>query len=320
MSRISRYQDNIDSFLKRKSCITKMNNSNYNIVTNILDQCDHLSSLLLLTVLNSQCKKKHLKLVHGYFMACGIDIMMLLNRINDNRAQYEENHGKDKMINLKMELLQMITMCLTRNIDTVQSNMDKQTTLKISQACHNYLSGKIYDICKYDSFVADKKMKKFDVMNYNFDNKSSIMTKLGKMYRIDKDTLVTYVESHYGNACKSAAVLGWLLGDGDEKSISTLEDIGSQFGMILKIQYDFVNLENDIKLCNKTTTNLLVNMGVQECHAMFMESKIKFIEGCMKLNIYTNTAKEMIDLIESKIDACLEKSTLDMKSIYSSFS
>lgn len=318
MSRISRFQDSIDKFLKNKSCITKITQNNNDILQSLLTQCDHLCSLSSIAVLNTQCKKKHLK-IHGYYMASGIDILVMLARLGENKNMYEEMFGKEKVINIKMELSQMIHQCLSRNIDHLQNNYDKAITLKIFQSCHTFITNKMYNITKSETFVSNKKMKKFDVMNYNFENKTTIATKFSKMYRLERDVLMEYTDAHYGSIAKIALVSGWLLGDGDEKTVDVLDKLGGYFGIIMKLCYDFINLENDIRYANKTSTNLLINLGIQECHTMFMENKIKFLEGCMGQNLYTNTMKEIIDLIESKIDACIDKATLDLESVYSSF-
>ena len=51
-----------------------------------------------------------------------------------------------------------------------------------------------------------------------------------------------------------------------------------------------------------------------------MDLKIEFLEALFKYNLYTHTIKEVLDLLENKIDLILKKSNIDMKSTYSTFS
>jgi|688.fasta_scaffold164253_2 hypothetical protein len=317
MSRISRHQESIDKFLK-KYILSKNELENIDLVVKNLNLFDHIPGILLNTVLFSLIKKKGNMNAHP--MACGVDIMMFLSIITDKKRYYEEDFGKDRYKNLCNELIITIYKSLSQNMETVKTNGNSDTSIKIYTNCINFINKKIYDISKIEELLSNKKMIKNDVSTLKFKNKDIIKTKYAKLYKIDREIILKYIEDKFGKVCQCALVLGWILGDGDEKTIEKLENMGLYFGNIIKICYDFQNIEEDIDNANKTTTNVIANIGVHESFTLFIENKIKFIEGCTALDIYTNTMKEVMDLIEDKIDNCLEKSNIDLKSTYSSFS
>lgn len=320
MSRIAKYQESVNKQLK-KVVIGKNDIDNIDIITQHLSLCDHLTSILLLTVLNNRSKKKNLK-INGYPMACGIDLMMMICSMTDNKNHYEENIGKERYKNVISELTIMIYKSLSENIESIKyvNSKDYESTNKTIISSLNYLNKKIYDITKIEEFVSNKKISKNEISTINFGDKDLIKSKLLKLCKIDRVNLEKYVEKKYGYIAQCALVMGWLLGGGDEKMIDSLEKIGLNFGYILKICYDFKNIEFDIKNSNKVSTNLLINLGIHDTFGLFMEKKSKFIEGCLVLDIYTTTTKEMLDLLEMHINECVEKSNLDLKSTYSSFS
>ena len=317
MSRISRYQDGVDKFLRTKNCATKNDIDNIDYVMKNIDKCDHICAILLLTVLNSHAKKRKLK-IHGYHMACGIDILHMIVSIIDDRYKKEEEYGKDKIKNICSELTTCIYRSLAENIETIKYNM-KDETLKINIFCSNYLTNRIYKITKFETLLSSKKMTKSDIMCIKFSKEVDVKLKLQKMFRLDKDVLLDKIKTTYGYMAQIALVMGWILGGGEEKIVEKIEYIGLDLGIMIKICHDFDNIESDILNCPKITTNFVVNIGIQESFSLFMECKTRFLEGCLSLGIYTTTTKEIIDLIESKIDKCIENASLDMKSIYSSF-
>jgi hypothetical protein len=106
------------------------------------------------------------------------------------------------------------------------------------------------------------------------------------------------------------------LGGGDEKTLDSLDKIGTSFANMIKLADDFMNLEKDIENSETYTKNYIVNFGFQNSFEMFIDNKQKFIEGCIILDIYTNTVKEIVDLIECKVDLIIDKSSPDMVSHY----
>ena len=79
---------------------------------------------------------------------------------------------------------------------------------------------------------------------------------------------------------------------------------------------DFTNIDNDLEYAKNHTKNTIINNGFQNSFEIFIENKQKVIEGCIKQGIYTNTVKEIIDLMENKLDTVIDKSSPDLKSHY----
>jgi hypothetical protein len=175
-----------------------------------------------------------------------------------------------------------------------------------------------------------KKMIKSDLLNLKTIN-DQLYKKISQMNRYAQEDMIEYIKISYGGIGKLILVLSWILGGGslDKKIINSLELIGEKFVMKYKLSYDFDNIINDINSCdqvnlanqsNNITRNVVINIGIQESFALFMEFKSSFYEEAFKLGIYTHTMKEVIDELEVKMDKCIENSKVDMKSTYSSFS
>jgi hypothetical protein len=317
-SRISRYQESISRFIKTKSSyceILKLNNS----LENLISVNDHEASIILLTILNGQLKKKNLK-SHGYHMAAGVDLMMSVVMINDNVAHFDSKFNKGVVKNFINQAPVYIYECSSQNIETLENMVDKEKTLKTQKKIHSFLHKKMLDITKHENIVGVEKPHRTDIIKYKFQDKTIINTKYRVLKIIDKQTLLNYVERTYGTVCQCAFVLGWLLGLGEEKAIPNLEKLGNNLGIIIKLSNDFKNLERDMATSNEVSYNMIVNCGIHECFSIFDDNKTSLIEGCLLMDVYSITIKEVIDNIEKKFDTHLKNTDLELNSRYSSFS
>lgn len=319
MSRILRYQESIIRYIKTKSSYCDIVKPN-NIIDTIIDTCDHDVAIILLTVSNGQLKKKKLKSHNGYYMASGIDLMMSYVMINDNKLYYEAKFDVFSVNNLIKKAPIYISDCLGQNLESYDSTVEKPKIIKNHRQLYSYMNKKMLEMASFFDLQGVEKMKKTDIIKYKFNNKNIIDQKYKKMQYIDKDLLLDYVEKTYGAVCQCSFVMGWLLGYGDEKSISSLEKLGSSLGIIIKLANDFQNLERDITHSDKITYNLIANYGIHECFKLFDENKLRLLEGCLTLDVYNITIKEVIDNIEKKFDTNLKNSDLELASRYSSFS
>ena len=136
------------------------------------------------------------------------------------------------------------------------------------------------------------------------------------MKQIDKNELENYINKTFGNICIMAVQFGWIYGSSDNKNIDFIEKLGLGICYLYKISYDYENLEKDILENNNYSINYVLNVGIQESFEKFMECKNIVIELCMRLDIYSNTMKEIIDLFEEKIDNFMEKTDKDLRSHY----
>lgn len=320
MSRISRYQESISRFIKTKSSYSDIIKSSNNI-ENILNINNHEASIILLTILNGQFKKKNMRSQHGYYMASGIDLMMTMVMLNDNINYYETKYGKNSVKIILTRTPIYAFECLSQNVEMLENIIEKDKVLKIQRKITTYLQKKLLDMIQYTELDGNEKVHKTDIIKYRFSDKNIINNKYRKLNMIDKDILIDHVNMTYGSVCQCAFVIGWMLGLGDEKMINNFERLGTHLGLLIKIAKDFQNLERDINnTSNNISYNLIVNYGIHECFSLFSESKLKLLEGCLTLDVYNITIKEVIDYVEKIFDAHLKNTDLELNSRYSSFS
>jgi hypothetical protein len=323
MSRISRYQDSIESFIKKKDIDTYLNDSNNKILEEHLLKFDHLCGIIVSTIFNYNAKKTNFK-GHGYFLAICIDILLIIVKLKSN-CQYREKYvNLDKIV---MDMTITSYKLLVDNISTIKNPLKSDEINKIITFSLQFYNQYIYSIVSPREISLTTKMIKSDLLNLKYINpQTNLYKKLMSMNRYSKEDIIKYVEDTYCNIGKIIFVLGWGLGGGslsDKTLYASLNSIGYKLGLIYAISNDFDTIEKDILNSDpktKTTKNIVINLGIQESFQLYMENKSSFIEECMKLNLFTHTLKEVIDLFEEKIDKCLEQSTVDMKSTYSSFS
>jgi hypothetical protein len=310
MSRISRYQESIEKFIKNKNISTYFSDEYNDLINNKLMKSDHLGGIILSTIFNHNSKKSNVK-GHGYFLGIVIDILVIMLE------------SKNTNLNFNHNLLIGIYKLLNENISIIKIN-DQEELNKILIKTYEYFNNNIYNIIAFPKKMQIKKMIKSDLLNLKTIT-DQLYKKISQMNRYVEEDIIDYIKLSYGGIGKLILVLSWILGGGnlDKKTICALELIGEKFGMIYKLSYDFDNIISDINSCdqvNNITKNVIINIGIQESFALFMEFKSSFYEEAFKLGIYTHTMKEVIDELEVKMDKCIENSKVDMKSTYSSFS
>jgi len=316
MSRISRYQESMGRFIKNKSCINDLQDQHIKTyIFEIISEFDHVASILLLTVLNNQGKKNGMTL-HGYYIASSIEIMMVIIKLLDNERKYSKKYGSRNVQRMIAELVGLINICLSQNIESVQPHYSKEKALKIFHTCTRMINKRLAKLISNESLEVDKKIKTTDIIKYHFTDVQKIKQKLVKLKQVKEPSLTSFINDKYGSVCQLSLELGWLLGGGDEKTLPSLDKVGTYFSMMIKLASDFLNIESDIDDSECYTKNYVVNYGFQNAFEQFINNKQKFIEACILLDIYTNTVKEIVDLIENKVDEIIDKSSPDMKSHY----
>ncbi len=136
----------------------------------------------------------------------------------------------------------------------------------------------------------------------------------------DKNDFMEYINVKYANICKMTLVSGYILGGGDEKMINNLEKIGIYMAQLIKVATDFNNIDSDINNAsisneNNILYNSVVILGYQDAFELFQTSKEKFVEGCMHMEIHTNTIKEIIDVLEERIDVFIDNTMTQTESL-----
>lgn len=306
MSRISRYQESIEKFIKNKNINNYFSEEFSKDIEKKLNNSDHLCGIILSTIFNHNTKKSNIK-GHGYFLGILIDICLIIINI--------KNISLDMNTNLIIGLYKL----LNENLQILKSDDSDKLNL-ISNKIYDYFNSHINTVLKTEKYNF-KKMTKSDLLNLKTIT-PELYKKISNMNKYDQKDFTDYIKNKYGNLGKMIIVLSWIMGGGsiDKKTLPILEGIGEKFGLIYKVCIDFENVISDIKSADTYSNNTIVNIGVQESFELFMELKSSFYEESLKLEIYTHTMKEVIDELEMKMDKCIENCKIDMKSTYSSFS
>ena len=312
MSRISRYHDSISKFIRNKSNLIDTNSEIYKQkILNIITNFDYICSILLLTILNTQAKRNNIT-VHGYYMASGINFIMIIIKLLDNRDKYNTLFTQSTINILINELLLLVNMCLAYNIESSEPHYNSEKLIKIFYKSMKLLNNKIQYIIKNNNMIIENNIANNDIITYKFNNIADIKNKLVKLKKVNEDSLHLFTSHKYGQLCQIALSLGWILGGGSDKNLNYLDKVGTYIGTMIKITSDFINMENNIYETQEYSKNYIVNYGIQYGFELFMTNKEKFIYGCIKLNIYTNTIKELIDILEDKIDEVIKNTNIDL--------
>jgi hypothetical protein len=319
MSKLLKYKESISKFIKQKSCYSNFlsENESYN---KIIDSCDNMSSAIVIIVLNTLFHKYKSKSFHGFHISACVTLMMVIIAIKDNPLYYNEIYGQDAIDMLLRFAPIHIYDCIFNNSRTMENAISKDKITDIQKDINTYTKNTLINILTQNNFKKISNVKKTDLIKYNFLNKNIIATKYRHLKKIDKTELLNNVDTNYGSVCKFVFISTWLLGQGKKSDIPQLEKIGSSCGLLIKIINDFINVERDIEITNNVSSNLIINLGIDECFNLYDEHKNKFIEGCFILDIYNKTMKEIIDKIESTFNECLQSAEMDLKTQYSSFS
>jgi hypothetical protein len=283
------------------------------ILKELLNLSDHIPAILCLTILNNQCKKYDIK-IHGYYLAAGIDVLMLMAKVCSNRDYFENKYGSNAIDNMIIEVTSWFYHCILQNIETLRLSKYGKINHKISQLCAEYATKYLPLITQKHTHISNTKMKKTDIFCFDFDNQNCIIQYKRKS-KLEKDIIIDDINKRYGSVCKLAICLGWILGQGDEQNISNLEGLGDHIGLFLKMYDDFKYLERDM-IAGDTSFNYIVNYGIKEAYIELIESKTNFIEESMKLGIHTKTSKEIIDMVVRDIDNIVKDISIDMDTQY----
>lgn len=320
-SRFGLYQNSIKKFIANQSIVSNYYQKNF--IMDITDNSEYILPISLLTVMNGQQKKNGLKSVHGYEMATGIELLnVLLTIIEAKKFGFTFSKGpteiKDVSDCICQEIVSMVYQTLNRNINNITTYYSQEAMMKIYLISSEHLHEKIMKINSTVTSVEIpsnlKPIQKTDLKNFHFKNSENLL-KLANIKQLPKEFLLQYINGTCGSICKLSLIFGWLIGGSSHEMITNLDRLGYHFGMMLRIAYDFVNVENDIhNVKNDVSFNYVINFGFQDAFELFDESKKKFIEGLMTMNITTPTLKEFIDILESKVDNALELSSPDIKS------
>ena len=319
MSRISRYQKSMEKFIKDKSYINHLDGST-RLLFKEMDY-DNIISIVVIAIMNVQSKKNNIS-THAYYIITGIELLLLLSKINDNNEYYKNKIGMKNIDKLYKLIPSIVNICLNQNIDYIQTKIKKEKSLKMYINLGKIINDKMVSFLCAEEFNKDENktyIEKSDITKYNFDNLNNPKEKLKKLKKRSKENMIEYMSKKYGLICQIGVICGWMLGGSyDEKMLSELEKMGLYLGNIYKLSNDFMNLERDLKSEKEYSNNYVINNGIQDSFEMFIDNKIKLIEMAMLIGIYNNNIilKEIIDIIEKNMEVFLDKTTADLRSQY----
>lgn len=318
MSRISRYQDSMGRFIKNRSYINEIEDEEVkNIITKLSDNSNHVMSIIVLTIINSLAKKQMIN-INGYPIAAGVEYMLYIMDIIENKTYYEKTYKKQNINEIINRGCGILNNTIATNIENLENNDHfKMINKKLLNNRLRTLNNKIYKLTCEPVVEIETNIEKSDIIKYKFADEISIRNKLKGLHKIKNCNQL--VLERYGMLCSNAIVLAWLLGcskDTQTNTIEKLEKIGQYIAYMIKIIRDFTSLQQDIDNASTYSYNIVINEGFQNSFESFMDNKQKFIEGCIQMGIYTNTIKEIIDLMESQLDNIIDKSSPDMISAY----
>ncbi len=267
MSKITKYQENMNKFIQTKSFINKTSPTTREILTSLLRTSDHIPAILCLSVLNSQCKQYNIR-IHGYYIAGCVDTLMALAQICCNKSYFDETYGATALSNLISEVINWTYWSVFQNIETLMMNKNDRYNAKTSQLCIEYCVKYISKIANISDHTSNKRMKKTDIYSCK-----SLPNEFWKKYKtkklLEKTVIMQDIENRYGAVCCLAVCLGWIIGQGDETVLNDIENIGNQCGILLKMADDFKYMERDISYGN-TSVNHVINYGIKDTYIEFI--------------------------------------------------
>lgn len=327
MSRIQKYKDSLHKFIKDKSCLMENDETDNQINTfiyNKIKEDDMTFPILLLTVMNNQNKKNHITM-QGYYIASCIQFLSTSINLLENKNIIVNQFGIDVYDKMIGKLFISASRSLQQNMESIKNTYQNQPQNFVNiiinslNIFNNTL--KIINTFNDSKLVTANKNCNNDIVNWYLKNNITLIDKFKTFKQVTKESLQIYVEKKYISICESAIILGWVIGGGDIKGVNKIKKSAKFFGIMYKLSKDFENLNADIDAplgIDKYKTNYVINFGLQDAYESFLNNKEKFIEESMISDVYTNTIKEIVDLIEENIDTIIDQTSPDLKSSYSS--
>jgi len=320
MSRITRYQGSVKRFINVRSCLSDIKGSEIeNIIKTDLLEDNYILPILMLTIMNSQ-NKKNKNSFQGYYAASSVEFLRIFLELNMKKAKYINDYGINKYCRISNLMILWSIKSWNQNIEVIKRHLSETKVNKLYSQYVNLLNDKIGINGILSDYLIDNNEKmKSDLHRFYFKNKDPILKELFlKTKQIKKSAIDTILDNKMGSLCELVVSIGWFLGCGDDSKYSRLIKAGRNFGIIYQISNDFSNIDSDLKNSDEgVTLNYVINCGIQESYEKFMDSKQKFIEEALNLDIFSNTAKEMVDIIEEKVNNVIDNTTPDIKSTYS---
>ena len=323
MSRVNRYRESLNRFIKDRSCLFDNkcipNSDISSIIYNKIKESDLLLSIILLTIMNNQ-NKKNCKTIQGYYAAASIEAIKVLLDSKIMKDELIDSYGNENYNVMREYLIVTIQKSLSQNLDAVKDNYDSSIATTIIINTINTLNDALSfnKILSTTSFILSDKKPSSDIKRWYIKDDKSLDEKYNDIKVINDKSFKEYHDNNIECLCEVAFCFGWIIGCGDLKKIKKIKKIAKSFSYLYKLSHDFENIEEDIRNCtNGVSTNFILNYGLQNSYEIFMDNKYKFIEDAMLLDIFTSTIKEVVSYIETKVDNVIDVTSPDLRSDYS---
>lgn len=320
MSRVSRYHDSFNTFINKRSCINdNKDDPVYDKIKEHLVDNDFTLPILMLTITNNQTKKNKVSFL-GYYAATAIEFIRILYEITANKDYYLKKYGQEDFNRITNLLIVWSLKSWSQNMDAVKRHLTDDKINKLYSGFINLLYAKVGP----NGLLANNPSKyntsmKNDIQKYYLHKgDADLLDKFKSMKQITKDDMDVFLENKSAKLLEFIVSVGWILGCGQESSLKKVEKVGKAFGMMWCIANDFDNLERDLgRMVDGVSVNYILNCGIQDSYEKFMDSKQQFIEESLNLDIFSSTVKEIVDIVEKKVDVIIDNTSPDLKSTYS---
>ena len=329
MSRLIRYKDSLNRFIRDRSCLSDAlevddavnNNSDAHINTilyNKMQNCDCILPIIMLTIMNNQNKKRHISM-QGYYMAACIKLLHVLMDIINSRFNFTAQYG-DIYNEIILHTLLHSYKSLTQNMRTVYNSLSPEHAndifLRISEIYNETIS--FENLLSTPVLTAGKGTPKDDLVRWYLKNDPTMAKEFENIKKVDDISFQNFMKKKLFILCKFTFLVGWVIGCGDKSQHKKIERISEHFASLYMLYIDFNKIDDDIMNHNNgISQNYVINNGLQKSYELFLEKKQKFIEETMKMDIFTTTIKEILAHIETQVDQVIENTSPDLKSSYS---
>lgn len=301
MGRFNNYKNSFTNFLKTHTKLydnTVLSEKSTKLLRKLINKNDFYLSIVTLTILNNQNRKN--KCYHvGYYCSACILVLDILLYMNDNKKKIIKKYGNEDFYEIKNFLL-----------------IESQSML--------YSTFKSLDMSKYPQIMMDilkyynQDLREF-LMDYTFNVNGKISVQ--KEFKLSKEmnqkykninlasleSYNKYTQKRYGYICRASILFGWILGCGNSEHYEILIKISQYFSSIVNIYRGFHNFKIDLHNCINVSHNHVVNYGIEESYQTYIYNKEKFIIDCTRIDIYTETIKDIIDRIDERIDQVIDE-------------
>lgn len=324
MSRLLRYKDSIQRFIKDKCCINDdpeiKATQVFPFIYGKVKESDLIFPIILLTVMNSQNKRNHVTM-QGYYAASMVEFLNVYLANRENKVTITNQYGADVYHKMNDVLTISGNKSLVQNLESLKHafSSDPDNVIKIVIQSMNVYNDSLKTIKLNDApnIVIGEKKETDIIKWYLKDENNELSKSFQTIIPITQESLLGYIQKRYNILSELAFILGYILGGGDTGDINKLKKMAKNFSVIYKIGIDFESIDNDIKDSSDNQIpciNYIINNGIQDSYEHFMGCKQKFIEDAMTLDIYTSTMKEIIDMVEEKVDTVIDQTSPDLKS------